>query len=272
MNYPKENTATESQHLRTGGYCRKCGKEHWLGPGNTLQHCRKLMQGLTDRQTIDLFSPAQKNAAELATVLLFGPARGKMFGVMECLQPDGTRIVIHAFSGQYNGLWVVDGWVPPLFVVSDFHALTVAVEKQIKRLGREIDLRRPHSGEWLALRKKRRLLSRSLMSDIHTLYTLNNFRGETATLAEAFIGDNGIPTGTGDCCAPKLLNLAARNKLRPVGISEFFWGKENRSGGRQHGVFSSSCAEKCQPILGFMLCGLDRMQTTKSIDGAIQQT
>ena len=271
MNDSQLNTATEPQELRTGGYCRRCGKEHWLGPGNTLQHCRKLMHDLADRQTIDLFSPAQKNPAELATALLFGPARGKMFGVMECLQPNGTRMFMQAFSGQYNGLWQVDGWVPPLFAVRDFHALTITVEKQIKQLGREIDLYQAQSGDWLALRKKRRLLSRSLMGDIHALYTLNNFRGETAPLAEAFIGDKGIPAGTGDCCAPKLLNFAARHKLRPLGIVEFFWGRENRSGGRQQGVFSSSCAEKCQPILGFMLCGLGDMQTTKSTDGATRQ-
>ncbi len=194
-----------------------------------------------------------------------------MFGVMECLQPDGTRVVLQAFSGQYNGLWLVDGWMPPLFAVSDFLALTITVEQQIKQLGREIALREPHSCDWLALRKKRRLLSRSLMSDIHALYTLNNFRGEKATLVEAFIGDNGIPTGTGDCCAPKLLNFAARNKLRPLGISEFFWGRENRSGSRQHGIFTSSCAEKCQPVLGFILCGLDCIQTKTSTNGVIKQ-
>ena len=250
MNHGKENTATVPQQLRTGGYCRRCGKEHWLGPGNTLHHCRKLISALADRQTIDLFSPHPKNATELTTTPLFGSARGKMFGVMECLQPDGTCVVKYAFSGQYNGTWLVDGWVPPLFRVSDFNALTKVVEKQIKRLGREIDLREPHSGDWLALRKKRRLLSRSLMGDIHALYTLYNFRNETATLTEAFIGDNGIPTGTGDCCAPKLLNFAARNKLRPLGISEFYWGKENRSGGRQHGVFTSSCRRKMSACSG----------------------
>ncbi len=267
MDHPRQNTTTKPQQSRTGGFCQRCGKEHWLYSGNTLPHCRKLMHDLAARQTIDLFSPAQKSAADLATALLFGPARGKMFGVMECLQPDGTHVMKHAFSGQYNGLWLVDGWVPPLFTVSDFYALTLDAEKQIKRLGREIDLCQPHSGDWLALRKKRRLLSRSLMRDIHTLYTLQNFRGETATLAEVFYGDNGIPTGTGDCCAPKLLNFAARNKLRPLGISEFFWGRENRSGGRLHAVFTSSCAEKCQPILGFMLCGLDVVPTRPGTDG-----
>jgi tRNA pseudouridine32 synthase/23S rRNA pseudouridine746 synthase len=62
--------------------------------------------------------------------------------------------------------------------------------------------------------------------------------------------------GVGECCAPKLLNYAALNGLKPLGLSEFYWGKENKSGTRKHGEFYPACAEKCQPILGFMLCGI----------------
>ncbi len=262
MNHTLQNCVTEPPKLRTGGYCRSCEKEHWLGPGNTLHHCRKLMHHFSRLQTIDLFATGPEKTTSLATAPLFGPARGKMFGVMECLKPDGTTAILHAFSGQYNGSWLVDGWVPPLFPLDGFLAMTVDTEKQIKQLGRVIEACPPHSSDWLAQRKKRRLLSRQLMRDIQSLYSFNNFKGETASLREAFIGNKGIPTGTGDCCAPKLLDFAARNNLRPLGISEFFWGRENKSGGHQHARFTSSCAEKCQPILGFMLCGLKASDTT----------
>jgi len=188
---------------------------------------------------------------------LFGPARGKMFGVMECMQLDGSLITLRAFSGQYNGLWEVEGWVPPLFIVEDFFRISDKVEKQIKAIGREIEMLAPHSEPWLQLRKKRRQLSQALMRDIHNLYQLKNFHGDTATLSEAYCNRNGIPTGTGDCCAPKLLNYAANHQLTPLGIAEFYWGRENKSNRRQHGSFYSSCREKCEPILGFMLCGLD---------------
>ena len=242
--------------VMSGGYCRKCGQEHRLGPGNTLNGCLELMRMLADRGTIDLFSAGPAADPALSTEWLFGPARGKMFGLLECLQQDGSTTILRAFSGQYNGLWLVDGWVPPLFDVGDFNTLCADVERRIKDLGREIDLCAPHSSHWLELRKQRRLLSRQLMRDIHDLYRLTNFRGETVTLAEAFAGENGIPTGTGDCCGPKLLNYAARHRLRPIGLAEFYWGKETRSASRRHDSFNSACAEKCRPILGFMLCGL----------------
>jgi hypothetical protein len=268
MKKDTENTASESTAVRTSGFCKKCGREHWLGPGNTRHHCRKLMHQLNRLGTIDLFSTGpgtnlrQETATELETAPLFGPSRGKMFGVLECLKPDGIAIFLHAFSGQYNGVWLVDGWVPPLFEIDEFLKMTFEREKKIKQLGAKIDLSVPHSHDWLMHRKERRQLSQRLMQDIHSLYRLSNFRGKTATLREAFISNNGIPTGTGDCCAPKLLNFAAKNNLIPMGISEFFWGRENKSGDHRHGSFTSACAEKCQPILGFMLCGLDELENT----------
>ena len=252
-------TKTEQPHpaISSGGFCRSCRREHRLGPGNTLLYCRQLMQSFTDLRTIDLFSGRSPGVAELTTDVLFGPARGKMFGVLECIRADGTTTILRAFSGQYNGNWLVDGWVPPVFVVEDFFALSNQVEPQIKALSREIDGCAEHDEKWLALRKTRRKLSRQLMKDLYALYQLRNFRGESASLGEAFNGKSGIPTGTADCCAPKLLNYAAEHQLRPIGLSEFYWGRENSSKTRQHGTFSGSCAEKCMPILGFMLCGLN---------------
>ena len=93
------------------------------------------------------------------------------------------------------------------------------------------------------------------MKELHGLYHLHNFKGEEANLEEAFSLAKGIPTGSGDCCAPKLLNEAAIRGLNPTGLAEFFWGKETTSGTRFHRNFYPSCEDKCQPILGFLLCG-----------------
>ncbi len=195
------------------------------------------MQCLEREQRIDF---GGDNPA-LGLDYLFGAARGQMFGALKCLDKAGNLVFLKAFSGQYNGIWQVDGWVPPILDVARFDALVEPVDREIKRLGRE------------GLLEERKRLSQQLMLDIHDLYDLRNFRGECAPMSSFFSG--GIPTGTGDCCAPKLLNHAASNGLRPVAITEFYWGRENRSGTRQHGNFYEACADKCQPILGFMLCG-----------------
>lgn len=104
----------------------------------------------------------------------------------------------------------------------------------------------------VALKQKRRQLSRQLQQQMHQAYTLSNFAGQTHSLAS--LVTNGIPTGTGDCCAPKLLHAAAQAQLIPVAMAEFWWGP-NR-GDKVAGQFYPACAERCQPIMGFLLSGL----------------
>ena len=214
------------------------------------------MQLLAEKKRIDLLVGDNNADPMLSTDYLFGKARGQMFGVMVYQRPDGRIGTVRAFSGQYNGIWHVDGWVPPLVDEKNFQDISSGVEKEIKRIGRCIEATH-HPAERKRLMRKRKSLSQKLMKDIHGLYKLINFRGQCHSLAEAFTGPKGIPTGTGDCCGPKLLYYAAMHGLQPLGLAEFYWGKKNKSGTRQHGRFYSSCTAKCQPILGFMLCGLE---------------
>lgn len=239
------------------GYCSCCKTEHSFFEGTARQHCLELMQQFEEKKRIDLLAADQDADPKFSTDYLFGEARGQMFAVMVCREKNGTLSLLRAFSCQYNGEWEVDGWVPPLFDVNEFKAISYDVEREIKKIGREIDLLDTGSSRRQRLAKERKSLSQKLMKDIHSLYRLTNFRGETKSLYKSFYGADGIPTGTGDCCAPKLLNYAAQNGFTPLGLAEFYWGKENRSATRQHGNFYPACQEKCQPILGFLLCGLE---------------
>ena len=106
-----------------------------------------------------------------------------------------------------------------------------------------------------ALKRQRRALSQRLQADMHAVYRLTNFAGESLTLAEIqALEHSGLPTGTGDCCAPKLLHYAAQRGLQPLALAEFWWGPP--LGDRQSGQFYGACEERCQPILGFLLAGL----------------
>lgn len=242
--------------LSASGYCRSCKRVHGLPMGAAYQHCRELIHHFLANRTVDL-RPKTDSDPRLSTEYLFGPARGKMFGILECQRPDGSTTIVRAFSGQYNGLWQIPGWAPPLFNVDEFAMTNDATEKKIKEIGRQLLELEPKTAAWLELKRKRRTMSRSLMQDIHGIYRLTNFRGQQATLFSAYSKTGGIPTGTGDCCAPKLLNFAATNNLTPIGLAEFYWGLDNKSGSRRHNRCYPSCREKCQPLLGFLLCGLE---------------
>ncbi len=237
------------------GYCDCCEKVHSLNHGNAMDHCYALMSKFESKGRID-FEKSDKLLNSVFSIdYLFGKARGQMFGVLECEDCHGNTLILKAFSGQYNGIWKVDGWIPPLFAVREFDELVSDDEKRIKTLGREIE-RTTESFKRQHLIQHRKKLSQRLMKEIHGLYKVHNFRSQVRSLYDFF--SDGIPTGTGDCCAPKLLNYAAQNQLKPLSLSEFYWGRENRSKTRQHGRFYSSCKEKCQPILGFMQCGIDQ--------------
>jgi hypothetical protein len=98
---------------------------------------------------------------------------------------------------------------------------------------------------------------------------ITNHRGQTASLKDACCPpDKDIPTAgqMGACAAPKLLAEALRCKLIPVGLAEFWYGKD--TDGRKHKTKYQSC-QYCRSILGFALCGLDEVQM--KLDRALAQ-
>ncbi|MDA0673921.1 MAG: pseudouridine synthase [Cyanobacteria bacterium] len=103
-----------------------------------------------------------------------------------------------------------------------------------------------------ALKRQRQTLSRQLQQQMHDAYRLTNFAGQSFSLAT--LATTGLPTGTGDCAAPKLLHAAAVAGWRPLALAEFWWGPAQ--GDKVSGQFYGACRDRCQPILGFLLSGL----------------
>ncbi|MBG0788946.1 MAG: hypothetical protein H0S80_00440 [Desulfovibrionaceae bacterium] len=237
------------------GACARCGGEHVLPVGPARRPALALLARMEREGRIDFDAPDPD--PRLSTDYLYGEARGQMFGVLAVRDGRGRTGVLKAFSGQYNSIWEVDGWVPPLLDVGRFRADTFESERRIKAMGREIAGLPADSPARRLLVYRRKKASQTLMGEIHAMFRLPNFRGESVPLPQAVHGPGNAPTGTGDCCAPKLLGFAALNGLTPMGMAEFFFGRANRSGSKEHGRFYPSCLDKCGRILGFMLCGLE---------------
>lgn len=105
------------------------------------------------------------------------------------------------------------------------------------------------------LKQRRKGLSRQLQAQMHANYWLTNFAGESLPLQQ-LMPEGSIPTGTGDCCAPKLLHYAATHGLKPLAMAEFWWGPPSTNEDKVQGEFYGACAERCQPLMGFLLSGL----------------
>jgi hypothetical protein len=240
------------------GFCTRCQSLHTLPMAGAKIAALELIKQLDRDKRLDGHVPPEKSDPRFSTDYLFGKARGKMFGILVCQRADGSILTLKSFSGQYNGACKITGWVPPLFDLQQWHKVNDAAEKEIKNMGVTINALAPASPRARELVRQRKKQSQALMKKIHQLYTLYNFRSQCRPLLEAYTGQAGIPNGTADCCGPKLLNFAARNNLLPLGIAEFYYGRQSKQGSRIHGNFYPSCQDKCAPILGYMLCGLSR--------------
>ena len=110
-----------------------------------------------------------------------------------------------------------------------------------------------------ALGAERRNRSLALQRWLFEQFVVLNANGEGKSLLEIF--DEKLsalpPAGAGECAAPKLLQYAYRNSLKPLALAEFWVGESPVGEIRRDGCFYGACKSKCEPILGYMLQGLD---------------
>jgi hypothetical protein len=228
--------------------------------GRARSHALALMHEFREIRRLDYLAAAEVADPRLAFDHLSQGERGHMFGVLECRDPAGRSVILRAFSSLHEGIRKVEGWVPPILSAQTYRDLVLPGQCEIKRLSREMKTSDRGSPRHAQLFGARREISQRLMRDIQSRYSFMNFRGEESSLRNAYLFSDSIPGGVGECCAPKLLNHAARKGLKPVGIAEFYWGWENSPGERRSGDFHPCCEARCRPILGFMLCGAQHLE------------
>ncbi len=109
------------------------------------------------------------------------------------------------------------------------------------------------------LELKRANLSNQLQLKMFDAYKITNGRGEGHTIGALFNEYKGVlpPAGAGDCAAPKLFQYAFNNNLEPIALAEFWWGTPAVGEVRKEGFYYTACKSKCEPILNFMLQGLN---------------
>ena len=174
------------------------------------------------------------------------PTEGKMFGV---LVVEGGFLA--AYSGLLEGRNDWDYFVPPVYDAQQPDGYFKTKEREISEL----------------INEESRKMSQDLQLWLFHQYRLLNAKGETKDLVEIWQDYHSAPRirekyplppgGTGDCCAPKLLQYAYQHDLKPVCMAEFWWGESPKSLIRHHGQFYPACSGKCKPVLAWMLQGLD---------------
>lgn len=114
-------------------------------------------------------------------------------------------------------------------------------------------------GALARLKEERKRQSDELQRWLFARFEMRNGRGERCSLLDIFARETGQlpPAGTGECCAPKLLQYAFAHHLRPVCMAEFWMGQTVMGEVRREGCFYPACQGKCGPTLRFMLQGIE---------------
>ncbi len=181
---------------------------------------------------------------------------GKMFGVLVVDTPEGVSF-LSAYSGLLAGRNDWDYFVPPVFDAQQPDGYFKQEERKISTL-----IASPEQGRLEGSKR-----SQDLQLWLFHQYQLLNARGKSKDLVDiwqSYYSREKLrrkfplpPGGTGDCCAPKLLQYAYQQNLKPVCMAEFWWGRSTKEELRQHLNYYPACRGKCKPILTWMLQGLE---------------
>lgn len=111
----------------------------------------------------------------------------------------------------------------------------------------------------IEMKRERKRRSAALQEWLFTNFKVLNARGEAKDLLSIFKEYRGVlpPAGSGECAAPKLLQYAYIHGCTPIAMAEFWVGASPQGEVRRDGCFYGSCKSKCEPILSFMMQGLE---------------
>ena len=186
--------------------------------------------------------------------------KGKMFGVLVVENVKGEIGYLATFSGKLVDDTANNHFVPSVFdetvdnnfIAIGMRALT-AMSQEIKAL--EGIEEKENAVAIADLKLKRKNKSYQLQEQLFANYHFTNRQGLRQNLLTIFCDTpNKRPAaGTGECVAPKLLEYAFQNNLKPIAITEFWWGRSPKALQREHKVNYPACQNKCRHLLEYML-------------------
>ncbi|MBK6266885.1 RNA pseudouridine synthase [Marivirga sp. S37H4] len=135
----------------------------------------------------------------------------------------------------------------------NYKQLRESLNSRISAIQSKVDV---YENKINALKTERKNTSADLQQQLFNQYQFLNIKGDVKSLSEIFEESGPPPGGAGDCAAPKLLQYAFENQMKPLAMGEFWWGKAPKAELRKEGRYYPACSGKCKPILAHMLEGL----------------
>jgi tRNA pseudouridine32 synthase/23S rRNA pseudouridine746 synthase len=180
--------------------------------------------------------------------------KGKMFGVLVVQNEDLSFGYLGTVSGKLPNKATCERLVPSVFDNSADDFFMDRGMTKLTVIGAQIkDETEP--SKITILKEIRKQKSTALQQRLFENYNFSNLSGTTKNLIEIFSqsAHGNPPSAAGECAAPKLLQHAFKTGLKPIALTEFWWGGSIKTDDRLHKSFYPACKNKCRPILEYML-------------------
>ena len=204
-----------------------------------FKYCKEIIS-LLEEKKLSLVYTTEKISAERF-------ANGIMIGVLvakNSAQENKILFTVSGISRKIEGKFHDAIFVEPIVSSKKIMSALQKNDKEIHLLTEKLKACSKDDVQDLQLRRS--LLTSESLEKVHELYSFYCFDGKNRSLKQ--ICKNHLPpTGTGDCCAPKLLNFAFKNNLIPLSMCEVFYGKSTEK--KMSGCKYSPCDERCGLIL-----------------------
>ena len=219
-----------------------------------FKYCKEIIS-LLEEKKLSLVYTTEKISAERF-------ANGIMIGVLvakNSVQENKILFTVSGISRKIEGKFHDAIFIEPIVSNRKIMSALQKNDKKIHLLTEKLKSCRKEDIQELQLHRS--TLTSESLEKVHELYSFYCFDGKIRSLKQ--ICKNQLPpTGTGDCCAPKLLNFAFKNNLTPLSMCEVFYGKSTEK--KISGCKYSPCDERCGLILPEIL-GLKILYRDKDI-------
>ncbi len=178
---------------------------------------------------------------------------GVMIGAMTARDSSGAEKIFYTVSGiskRIEGNFPDGIFVEPVVGAEEISESLSQNDFEIHALTKIIGEKKSANEDAEIFLRRRNFLTTQSLQKVFALYSFHCADGKIRTLNEICkkkIGGKFPPTGTGDCAAVKLLNLAFKKKFTVESLCEIFYGKssEQKIGGKKY----SPCDERCGIVL-----------------------
>ena len=142
------------------------------------------------------------------------------------------------------------------FMKAELKRLKVQKEKEINEKAESL---KEITDYLSSLKEQRRQKSDALQERLFRCFEMLDKDGNRKDVIDIFkdYGQGVPPAGTGECCAPKMIQYAFLNGYTLVAMAEFWYGKTPSAEIRHHLNYYPSCMGKCKPLLTYMLRGIE---------------